>query len=327
MEKASHSSLLDSLPAPVLVLVSRGLQSLGTPLIALLISTADGLGGRVDEAISFCNVLFVGNLCAAAVVTARYGPRRIGAELRAVPGRARVELLGFGMLSALLSGLIFSSLETTSVTNAVLLARLGPVVFAVVATLLAGGAIRGAEWAGFGLIGVGALATVVTRGGFQLATGDELILASAVVYALVTLSSKRLIPTTGLPALVFARNFLSAWIFFAIANVVYGPHHFADAFYGPLWGIMLVYAAVVIVLAQLAWYRSLERLSPAAVARWTVLMPVLAVGYAFLINGERPGPPQLAGLAFVTAGIVVSNLGRRTPRGMSPAPETSVAAS
>jgi drug/metabolite transporter (DMT)-like permease len=138
---------------------------------------------------------------------------------------------------------------------------------------------------------------------------------------------KRLMPETGLGALMFVRNFLSAIVFFVIASVWWGPEHFSDAFYGPLWGIMVVYALIVIVAAQLLWYRGVAKLTPASVARWTVMTPALAVAFAYFINGEQPSWVQLTALGFITAGIVVSSLGKRTPKGQPDNAEQSVAAS
>ncbi len=326
MDAPSRSSSTGAVPAPLLLVVSRALQAAATPVVALLIATSAGLGAEAEDAISFCNVLFVGNLCASGVVAGVFGPRRVFGELRATGRRVRLEILVFASLSALLSTLIFTGLGTTSVTNTVLLARLGPVLYAMAAALLLGQAIRGPEWLGFGLVGAGVLATVVVGSGFELVTGDLLILASCAVYAVVTLLSKRLLPATGTPALVLARNLFSALVFFVIANALYGPHHFADAFYGPLWGIMLAYAALVIVGAQLAWYNALGRLSPASVARWAAFTPLVAFGYAILINGEQPSTTQVVALGFVTAGTVVSNLGRFTPTGAAESGETSVGA-
>jgi drug/metabolite transporter (DMT)-like permease len=310
-----------------MVVTSRALQSLATPVVALLVSTAAALGGQIEDAISFCNVLFVGNLCAALVVLANFGPRKLYQDLRVMGRRVWIEALIFGALAALLSSPIFTALETTSVTNVVLLARLGPVFYVIAGAALLGFAVTRSEWLGFGLIGVGVVATVLAGSGFMVAIGDLLILASAVVFAAVTLMGKRLMPQTGLGALMFVRNFLSAIVFFVIASVFFGPEHFAEAFYGPLWGIMLVYALVVIVAAQLLWYRGIAKLTPASVARWTVMTPALAVAFAYFINGERPSWVQLTALAVITVGIVVSSLGKRTPKGQPENAEQSVAAS
>ncbi len=319
--------LADALPPQLLLVVSRGLQAMATPVVALLITTAASLGARAETAISFCNVLFVGNLCASFVVLGHFGPRRIAADLRALSARLWLEVAVFAGLAALLSTLIFLALQTTTVTNAVLLARLGPLLYALGSALFLGMAIGRGEWLGFGLIGLGLAATVFTSAGFAISRGDVLILASAGVYALLTLLGKHLLAATEPPAVVFARNFFSSIVFFTIALVLFGPEHFMDAFYGPLWAIMAVYALVVIVLAQLAFYRAIDALPPASVARWTFMTPVLAVGYAFVLNGERPGVSQLAALTFITAGLLVSALGRRTPRVAPESPEASVAAS
>ncbi len=315
-----------ALPPQLLLVVSRALQALATPIIALLITTAAGLGAEVESAISFCNVLFIGNLCAALLVAASFGPRRIARELRRLSARHWLEVIVFAGLAALLSTLIFLALSSTSVTNAVLLARLGPVLYALAAALWIGPGIRRNEWLGFGFVGLGLLALVIVGSGFRLNQGDVLILASTVVYALVTLLSRHLLGVTDLPAVVFARNFFSTVVFCAIALALFGPAHFMDAFYGPLWGIMIVYALVVIVASQFLWYRSIGQLPPATVARWTVMTPALAMLYAFFLNGEQPSPIQLLALAFVTAGLVVSTLGRRNPPNVPEGAEGAVAA-
>ena len=321
------SHTFDLIPPQLLVVISRGLQALATPVVALLITTAATLGGEVKDAISFCNVLFVGNLCASFVVLASFGPKKITHDLKQLRLPLFLEVLGFASLAALLSAVIFNALETTTVTNAVLLARLGPVLYVIGSAILLGQIIRKAEWAGLGLIALGVLATVFAGGGFTLTKGDLLILASTGIYAIVTLLSKRLLPETGVPALLFARNFFSAIVFFIIANVIFGPAHFGDAFYGPLWIIMVVYALVIIVTSQFAWFRAIEALPPASIAKWTVFTPILAVSFAYFLNGERPSMVQISALAFITLGLIVSNMGSFFPKGVSDNAEGSVAAS
>ena len=320
-------TLLDRVPPKALLVVSRALQALATPIVALLVATAGSFGEEAEVAVSYCNVLFVGNLCAALVVTATFGPKRLKEGFRTLNGKKRATVLLFGALSALLSALIYSALESTMVTNAVLLSRLGPVLYVIVSAFALGQSIGRTERVGFGLILVGVLAAVFTGSGFVLQRGDYLILMSTVVYATVTVLGKRLLPDLGLGSLIFSRNFFSAIVFFIIASYLYGFDHFADAFSGPLWGIMMVYAAVVVVTGQLTWYKAIAELPASTVARWTVMVPILAVGYAFTINGERPSTTQVAALGFVTIGTLVSNVGRFVPKGTPESGETAVAAS
>jgi drug/metabolite transporter (DMT)-like permease len=321
------SQTFNLVPPQLLVVISRGLQALAIPVVALLITTAATLGGEVKDAISFCNVLFVGNLCASLVVLASFGRKIITHDLKRLRFPLFLEVLGLASLAVLLSTLIFNALQTTTVTNVVLLARLGPVLYVIGAAALLGQIIGKLEWAGFGLIALGALATVFTESGFTITTGDLLILASTGIYAIITLMSKRLLPETGVPALLFARNFFSAIVFFIIANVLFGPSHFGNAFYGPLWIIMAVYALIIVVASQLAWFRAIETLPPASIAKWTVFTPILAVGYAYVLNGERPSVVQILALTLITLGLVVSNIGSFFPKGASENPEGSLAAS
>ena len=90
---------------------------------------------------------------------------------------------------------------------------------------------------------------------------------------------------------------------------------------------MVIYAAIVVVAGQLTWYRAIAVLSPATVARWTAIVPVLAMVYAYLINGERPSRTQVVALVFVTLGLLISNLGKLVPKGAPESGETAVAAS
>ncbi len=311
----------------LLIGVSKVLQALGTPLIAFLVANSDMMSGGIEDPISFCNVLFVGNSCAGVVILSLYGWRPIREDLVGLDWRSRLELFVFGALSALLSALIYTALETVSVTNAVLLARLGPLLYAILTAALFGQALRGSEWAGFGFIILGLGATVLGTSGTMLTMGDMFILLSTLVYAVVTLLSKRLLGKCKLPTVVFARNAISAVVFFIIANALFGPHHFADAFAGRLWVIMLVYSVVVIVVAQLLWYSAVRQVEASTVAKWTVLTPIIAIIYAFFLNGERPSFAQLAALSLVTVGVLIANLGRLVPKPVSDAPESAISAS
>ena len=319
--------LIERVPPTALLLISRALQALATPIVALLIATAGSLGEDAKNAVSYCNVLFVGNLCAALVVLLTFGPRPVRAGFQRLGVRKWWVVILFGAISATLSAFIYSALETTMVTNAVLLSRLGPVLFVIGSALALGQPIGRSERFGFGLIVVGVLATVFTGSGFTLKQGDYLILASTVLYAMVTILGKRLLPDMGLASLIFSRNFFSAVVFFILANILYGFDHFAHAFSGPLWAIMMVYAAIVVVIGQLTWYRAIDVLPAATVARWTAVVPIIAVTYAYVLNGERPSQTQLAALGFITVGILVSNLGRFVPKGAPESGETAVAAS
>ena len=318
------------LPPKLLLVISRALAALGPSLIALLIMQASNFNRGGESPISFCNVLFVGNLCAALTVGTWFGWRAIFADLKSLKRKLLIGLVINGCLSTLLSALIFSGLMFTSVTNSILLARFGPVIYALAGALILGQNIKKLEWFGFSLIGVGIVAIVLKSNNFQINTGDILILASALVYASTALISKVVLAKEcSLRIVVFTRNAISATVFFFIANILFGPHHFGDAFSGQLWIIMSVYALFVIVLAQFSWYAALEKLDSKTLGKWTVLSPVFGVTYALILNGERPSSIQVSAFVVIMTGLILSNLsiGKKMPQGMPDSAENSVSAS
>ncbi|MBE9070526.1 DMT family transporter [Leptolyngbya cf. ectocarpi LEGE 11479] len=308
----NEQSFVSGIDPKFMLVLSRALQALRPSLIAFLVANAETLSGGMKTPISFCNVLFVGNLCAALVVLAWFGAGPIFQDLRQMPRRILLGLLINGCLAALLSGLIFVGLEHTMVTNSVLLGRLGPILFALAGAIIWGKHISKAEWVGFSLIMVGILAIVFISSQFQINRGDLFILASTLVYAIASIISKFMLSKdTPLRTVVFARNFVSAIVFFGIANILFGPDHFAETFAGQLWIVMAIYALVLIVVAQFLWYAALGRLDSRVVGRWTSLTPVFAVFYAFVLNGERPSMIQVLAFAIIMLGVWVSTLGKR----------------
>ncbi|EDX87147.1 Integral membrane protein DUF6 [Synechococcus sp. PCC 7335] len=295
----------------LMLVASRALSASRPALISLLIAGGAELGG-VAHPISFCNVLFIGNFCAALVVGFWFGFGSIVEDLKRTETKVIVGLLINGCLATLLSALIFLGLRETSVTNAVLLGRLGPVLFALAGAIALGKSIQRLEWLGFSLIAGGVVAIILATNGFDLNRGDALILLSTIVFAVSALINHVMIArAASLRLVVFSRNFISSIIFFFIAMKLFGPMHFADAFSGSLWVLMAVYALVVIVCAQFLWYASTNNLDSRTIGRLTVLSPVFGVTYAFLLNGERPSTIQTITLVVVIIGVMVASFGNK----------------
>ncbi|NES19647.1 MAG: DMT family transporter [Symploca sp. SIO3E6] len=308
------SSLGSRINPKLMLVVSRAMVALRPSLIAFLIANAQILSGGRSTPISFCNVLFVGNLCAALVVLSWFGMSSIIKDLRQTPPKILIGLFINGCLASLLSALIFIGLNYTMVTNAVLLARLGPILYALAGAVIFGKMIRKWEWLGFSLIGVGILAILLISTNFQLNRGDLLILASSFVYAITSIIGKfMLTQDTPLRTVVFTRNFVSSIIFFAIASIVFGPEHFADTFAGQLWIVMSIYALILIVLGQFLWYAALGRLDSRVVGKWTSATPIFGVIFAFVLNGERPSMIQIVAFVVIMIGIGITTLGKQMP--------------
>ncbi|NER19413.1 MAG: DMT family transporter [Symploca sp. SIO1C2] len=308
------SSLGSRINPKLMLVVSRAMVALRPSLIAFLIANAQILSGGMDTPISFCNVLFVGNLCAALVVLSWFGVSSIIQDLRQTPPKILIGLFINGCLASLLSALIFVGLNYTMVTNAVLLARLGPILYALAGALIFGKVIRKWEWLGFSLIGVGILAILLISTNFQFNRGDLLILASSFVYAITSIIGKLMLAKdTPLRTVVFTRNFVSSIIFFAIASIVFGPEHFSETFAGQLWIVMSIYALILIVLGQFLWYAALGRLDSRVVGKWTSATPIFGVIFAFFLNGERPNEIQVIAFVVIMIGIWITTLGKQMP--------------
>ncbi|MEM9544027.1 MAG: DMT family transporter [Cyanobacteria bacterium P01_E01_bin.42] len=304
------ANLTDRMNPQAMLILSRALSAARPALIGFLVAKGAELSGGVAHPISFCNILFVGNFCAALVVGFWFGFGNIVKDLRSLEPKAAIGLGINGFLSSILAALIFTGLEHTTVTNTVLLGRLGPVLFALVGALLLGKKIKPLEWFGFSLIGVGVVAIALKTSNFQINKGDLLILISTVVFAASSLVNKLMIAkAASLPVVVFSRNFLSSIIFFIIAIQLFGPDHFAEAFSGQLWIVMSIYALILIVSAQFLWYASIKQLDSRVIGRLTVLSPIFGVTYAFLLNGERPSGLQIATLIIIIAGVLIASLG------------------
>lgn len=292
-----------------MLVASRALSASRPALIGFLVAKGAELSGGAAHPISFCNILFVGNLCASLVVGFWFGFGNIARDIRGLKPKVLAGLLINGCLATLLSALIFTGLQYTTVTNAVLLGRLGPVLFALTGALVLGKQIRRLEWVGFSLIAVGVVAIALKTSSFEVNRGDFLILLSTLVFAVSSLVNKLMVAKAAtLPVVVFSRNLLSSVIFFFIAMELFGPEHFSDAFSGKLWIIMSIYSLVVIVFAQFLWYASVDSLDSRTIGRLTVLSPIFGVTYAFLLNGERPSGIQLVTLMVIIAGVLIASL-------------------
>ena len=97
-----------------------------------------------------------------------------------------------------------------------------------------------------------------------------------------------------------------------LAVLLFGFGHFTDAFAPGLWGMMLVYAAVVVVLGQLTWFRAVTELPAATVSTWAAIVPVIAIGFAWLLLMEVPDVPQIAGAVVILAGVAIARTGKTT---------------
>jgi drug/metabolite transporter (DMT)-like permease len=307
----------------LVLLAAIVLLALTSPLVKWLMMHGGSSGLVAPDAISFCNVLFVGNLCAGLTTLFFFGPRATLAGARRV--QHRLLLLVNVLFAVAIPSLLFTALETTSITNLILLGRFEAISFAGFSALFFRSKLTRHQAAGYAVITIGILALVIVQGMGSFTRGDLYVILAATLQGLAACASKICVGGMPLRSFVFVRNAGSAIVFFVIAIKLYGPGHFAEAFGPGLWVVMGVYGLGVVALGQLAWYRSLERVRPATIAALAMCSPAVAILFAIALLGELPTGAQILGGVIIAAGMVVAGRGRSGEQPETGATEASLA--
>jgi drug/metabolite transporter (DMT)-like permease len=292
------------------IIVALVCFSLASPVVKLLSQRGGELGG----AITFCNLLFIGNLCAGVIVLVSFGARGILKEIRGFSARQRLVLAVSVVIAALYPGLIYTALESTTVTNVVMLSRFESILYGVLAWIVFKNALRRNEIIGFGLIGIGVLSIVYIKEMYMFRGGDMIVLIAAVVEAFSIVISKKTLQFCSLRTFLFVRNFFSAIAWLILALQLYGAHHFSEAFQPGLWLLMVLYALVVIVVGQFMWYRGIKTAAPDVVSNLTMLTPFLTLSFAFLLLSETPDVYESTAIGVILLGMIIAKI-RTKPKG------------
>lgn len=301
------------------LIIATILFAIGPATVKLLVERGGEFGIRNPGSISFCNVLFIGNLCAGLVVGFSYGLRGIFRELISLSNRTKIYLFFGSILTALYPSLIFIALEHTTVVNLVLLSRFNGIVYLIFAILFLKQKIQPLEIVGYTImaLAVGVLVFINNMGKIQ--TGDILILLATVFFAINEIISKKILPNCSIKTYVFARNFFSSIIFFVIAIILFGAEHFAQAFEGQLWILMIVYAGFAVVLAQIFWLTAIKTTPPIYVANVRLFDPVFSLAFAYLLLNEKLDITEWIVLGAILIGVLIPKIGlRKKPVKLSP---------
>ncbi len=291
------------------------------------IGAANFVGGR--NPISLCNVLFVGNLCALAVLLLMYRQQWRWSMLRQVRRREWISLaIAATLAGALAPALIFQALALTPVNTVVLLGRLEPPLALVLSIWLLGERVN--RWEVLGAIAafIGVVLTVVLQPTAPELTTSELTMANAhavlgqwltvlgaVALAIATIVGKRELARVPLGLYSIVRTGLGTVLFFVVALVLYGQDHFADVLSPFLWRWMLVYGVMIVVVGQSFWIAGLRVSTVSTASIISSFVPIAGIGAAYLILGETPTMAQYIGGSVILVGIGLSQVGvlRQTP--------------
>lgn len=270
--------------------------------------------------ISFCNVLFVGNLCALMALTVIYGRQWNFRSLKQLSSRDWLGLLAVAFFSGTLApALTFSALEKTSVNNVILVGRIEPPLALGLSVWLLRARVN--RWVVVGAIisFLGVVLTVVIQppavqaidmgGGFTVGIGELMAAGGAVSLAISTIVSQVSLRQIPLGIFTSFRTALSTVIFFILAVKLFGFIHFRDVFSPFVWQWMLVYGLAIVVGGQLLWFQGLKTTNASDISLASSFSPIAGILSAYLILGEVPTAAQYLGGSVIILGIILNQIG------------------
>lgn len=270
--------------------------------------------------ISFCNVLFVGNLCALILLAILYSREWRRPVLREINGRDWLSMTLVAILgAAVVPTLIFTALTITPVNNVILISQIDTPLGLALSVWILGERVNKWVVAGAVVSFIGVALTVLIQPpgadmvpmtmGMAVGRGALYTVIAAVIKAVANLVSKISLREIPLGIFNVFRMFVGTVFFFGATLILYGPEHFMDVGSRFLWQWMMVYAAIIVVAGQTLWFNGLKRSSASEVSFATAFNPIVGILSAFLLLGEIPTLGQYIGGVVILGGIVLNQLG------------------
>ena len=224
-------------------------------------------------------------------------------------------IVPLALLTSFLYQILFiEGMARTSATHTGFLIASGPLWTAGIARLSGLERLDLRAWLGLGVAFAGTILVVGALGGAGATAreatllGNALVLAAMVSWALGSVLSRPVLAHLSATRLAFLTTCIALPGHWAVA----GPHFASvwapDAegggglgFWG--WAAVLYAGGLSTGVAYALWNRSLLRIGPARTSAFTNLVPLVALGLAWVSLGERPGWQQLVGGALVLIGI------------------------
>ena len=223
----------------------------------------------------------------------------------------RLALVGFVSLTVYFS-LENSGIARTSASQAAILIATIPIFTAVIGAFLPAERPSGRQWAGILLSFAGIIWLVLAAGGAGggSLTGDLLVLAASVAGGAYGILARRLLVSRSALFVTAWQNLFGA-LFMAPLALVEALLVGVRRPTLPAAGGVVFLALVCSILAYLMLNYAFRFLTMSRVGVFINLTPVVAVGAAYLLLGERLTAAQGAAAVVVVAGVWLTNSGRR----------------
>ena len=207
-------------------------------------------------------------------------------------------------------GCSYYGLRLTTVTNAALLNAASPVTLAMLSLVflrerLSQNALIGIV---LSVIGVG---VIVTRGSWEVVTnsqynlGDLILLATQVSWGIYTIYGRQLmLSISPLAATTYAYFTGALWLVIASVLLEREQWNFAETSWAS-W-IAIAYQTVLGTFAHFWFYDAVSTLGPSRAGIFLNLVPVMAIGIAYLFLDETITIAHVIGGAIVLSGILIA---------------------
>ncbi|CAD0227304.1 MULTISPECIES: DMT family transporter [Planktothrix] len=319
------------------LMTGRGYLALAIIIFATsnaIVSKLADLGGQHlingRNPIAFCNVLFVGNVCALLALLLIYGRQWTVNNIKKLSVSDWFGLLTVAILSsAIAPALIFSALEQTTVNNVVLIGRIEPALALALSIFILKEKVN--FWVILGAIisFVGVALTIMLQppesgmiemgGSLMIGIPELMILGGAIALAFSSIISKVKLQKIPLGIFTIFRTITGTIIFFIVAMHIFGSQHFMDVFSPFLWQWMLVYGIIIVVGGQICWFQGIKNTTASDVSLVSSFSPLAGILAAYFILGETPTIAQYIGGIVIILGIILSQLGliKKSPQAQS----------
>lgn len=197
--------------------------------------------------------------------------------------------------------IFFSGLKMTLGIRAAFLHKTLPIYAAILAFVFLKEKITKQQLIAMGIMLLGLIVMQLTKLSAEIRTGDFLILAATMLWAIESVISKRaMLNKESNWVVTFSRMFFGSLVLFAIIFLT-GK----TALLFALTSQQLIYIAVsgsFLFLYVLTWYWGLKYINLSKAATILLLAPVVSLFFGVLWLGEAVSPSQLIGSALILAG-------------------------
>lgn len=205
-------------------------------------------------------------------------------------------------------------LARTTVANSSLMLAATPVVIALLSAAMGQERISKLHWLGAAL-SIAGIYTVIGGGmtlGGSTMTGDLMMLAGVVCWAIYTLGARHLMVRHSPVGVTGFSMTIGTLIYVPVMSRNLAATDWSRLSAGT-W-IALVYSALfALCVAYTIWYMAVKQIGSARTSVYSNLVPIVAMLAAVVFIGERLTAAKLAGAAAVLVGVALTRAGKAAP--------------